>query len=124
MCSSTSVVSCNCCLGSTERVGASNLLSLFDKRSTVDVNFSLVDKSGELVGRTQQHMETEIARPSDKLTELRGTVDINMDIPVEHPSLRKLQQNMKGYVVYLRQVDKGVIEGVTAYPYFGGDSDS
>ena len=122
--SSTSVVSSSCCIGSRERMGAQNLLSLIDNEWSTDVRFSVVNKSGEMVGHATQRIEANIDRSEDNRYEVRGSIRMNGQVPLELPSLRKLQDNMKGYAVYLRQVAPGQVEGTTAYPFFGGDSEA
>lgn len=116
--SSCSVICVNCCIGSRPMLGASNLMSLFDKSYSVDAKYAVVsgDFERKLVD-ARLMTSAEIARV-DSGTRIHGTVDVSGGGEYIDLNPDNALRHGPGYAVLLRQVAPREVEGVLAYPLY------
>ena len=99
-------VSAWCCVFSRPTNGAVNLISIIGRdRVKCDAEYTMIDPDGKLIGELRQDTEFGLVAPGH----YRG----HTIVEGWHEGPKDLKWT-DGYPIYLRQVDRGVIEGVYA----------
>lgn len=119
-----SVACWSCCIASRERLGALNLMYLFDDSFSCDAGYTIFSPDLSALGDLRQTCRASIDRADDsQCARVTGSVGLtgSYDGPV-NASPEKILAHAPGYAMTLRQVDIGEVEGVLAYPNLHADA--
>lgn len=108
----------SCCVYSPPLLKSRNLLSLFGHSMTATADYHIWSPGGKTLGTATQIAKAEFEFSgtgirSTGTVELNGKIDNRTDYPFE-----KIRDYSPGYVVFLRQVGRGRVDGTLSYPYY------
>lgn len=108
----------SCCIYSPPLLKARNLLSVFGHSMKATADYHIWSAGGKVLGTATQIAKAEFEFSKDGIrstgtVEINGQIDNRTDYPFE-----KIRDYSPGYVVFLRQVGRGRIDGNLSYPYY------